>query len=102
MVLTVAEVLLSSFDSSMVLSGSTTAVFVNGPVAGAWTCRVIEPFWPWLTAPPVQSTTVGAPEVVQVNRLVPSIELTTTPVGRVSRTVMPVAFTAPRLLTVRM
>ena len=44
LVLTVAEVLLSSLLSAIVLSGSTDAVFVSGPVAGAVTCKVIVAF----------------------------------------------------------
>ena len=62
MVLTVADVLLSSLDSAIVLSGSTTAVFViwvGGDVAGEIALILIVAFWPWFTAPPMQMTVIG-------------------------------------------
>jgi hypothetical protein len=101
-VLTVADVLFSSLVSGIALSGSTTAVLVSGPVAGAVTFNRIDAFWPALTEPPVQvTTTVATPDVVHVKRLVVSAEVRTTPVGRVSRTTTLSAWAPPRLLTVR-
>ena len=105
-VFTVAEVLFSSFDSLIASAGSTEAVLVReAAVAGAVTRRVMVPFWPSFTRPPVQVTVVGpgaAADVgVQTNRLVVVTDVSATPVGRVSVTTMPVAGTAPMLLTVR-
>src|SRR5262245_6649033 len=104
-VFTTAEVLLSSFPSAMLLSGSTLAVFVRlFGAAGAVTLIVIVAFWPALTAPPVQTTVTG-PGVgtagEHVNRLVGVAETKATFGGRVSTTLIPVAWTVPRLLTVR-
>src|SRR3954451_18871450 len=99
-VLTAAEVLFSSFVSGIVLSGSTTAVFVRVvALDGAVTLIVIVPFWPALTAPPVHVTVPAT--LLHVNRLVVVVELNKTPNGKVSTTLMPVAFAVPMLFTVR-
>ncbi len=102
MVFTTAEVLLSSLPSAMVSSGSTAAVLVSGPVAGATTCRRMLPFCPALTRPPVQVTVIGAPDDAQVKRLVVvnGVPCSVTPAGRVSVTTMSLARLVPRLLTV--
>src|SRR5262245_23504894 len=86
-VFTVADVLLSSFDSAIVLSGSTLAVFVSDPLAGAVTFSLIVAFWPAVTAPPVHVTVVGpgagADGGAHAKRLVGSTETSATPVGSV-------------------
>src|SRR4051794_12251587 len=99
LVLTSAEVLLSSFGSAIVLSGSTAAVFVIVPlISGAVPVIVIVAFWPWLTAPPVQVTVLASHE--HAKRLEPVAPVIETPAGTVSTTLTPVAFAAPVLLTV--
>src|SRR4051794_6114946 len=103
LVFTWAEVLFSSFDSMIVLSGSTTAVFVIvAAVGGAIALIVIVPFWPAFTAPPLQVTVIGVPLDPQLKRLVVlnGNEGRVTPLGSVSTTLMFEAFALPMLLTV--
>src|ERR1051325_6867276 len=99
-VLTSADVLFSSLDSAIVLSGSTTAVFVTEPITpGDVALMVIVAFEPWLTAP--WSHVTVWPDTVQTNRLVPDTDVIATPVGTVSITFTLVAFAVPVLFTVR-
>src|SRR5579872_2602839 len=98
-VLTSADVLLSSLDSGMVLSGSTTAVLVIDPaVDGDVALMVIVAFAPAFTAPPVHVTV--RPETLQLNRLVPVALTAVSPLGTVSTTFTFVAFAVPMLFTV--
>lgn len=101
-VATVADVLLSSLLSAIVLLGATTAVLARLPVvAGAVALMVIVAFAPWLTAPPSQVMVTGLPADAQTNRLVPLADTKPTPAGRVSTTRTFVALAVPVLLTVR-
>src|SRR3954451_14648710 len=87
-VLTAAEVLFSSFVSGIVLSGSTTAVFVSdAAVGGESTVIEIVAFWPALTAPPVHVTVPRT--LPHVNRLDWVVDTNVTPAGRVSTTLTP-------------
>src|SRR3989337_333877 len=67
----VAEVLLRSLLSGIVLFGSTTAVLAMFPgVGGAVALMGIVALEPWLTAPPSQVIVTGVPLEVQTKRLV--------------------------------
>src|SRR5688572_1550098 len=101
-VLTSADVLFNSLDSTMRLFGSTTAVFVImsgvGMIPGVVVLIVIVPFDPAFTAPPAHVTVL--PTVEQLNRLVPVTDVIASASGTVSTTTMSVAFCVPVLFTV--
>ena len=101
-------VLLSSFDSRMAFSGSTTAVVVHGsPAAGGvvlltTTGTVIVAFPPAATLPAVQRIT-GSAVASHANRLVPLTEVPDwmeKPGGSVACTNTSVVLDPPLLLTV--
>jgi len=98
-VFTADDVLLSSFASSIVSLGSTTAVFVRVPLAGLVPVIVIVAFDPALTAPPSHVTVV--PATAHVKRLVPEADTPVMAAGTVSTTRTFVAFADPMLFTVR-